>query len=801
MRIPALFIALIALALFNDSVQAQTIVEKDKIAITRQQLDLISQRLNHSEQDINAPDVSEAKLLGLKSNIETLTGDVQNIIDDMSSRLETLQNRLEQLGPPPSDKNIPEDKTLSRQRDDLTEQVQSTDALLKRAKLITVEIDQTLENISIHRRQIFSHALFGHSSSIIAPSLWINVIKNIPYEWRSLSFALNNYYQQNILNRSASDIRIFISLLIISFIYFATAFVLVNHFFNQYQLRYIEPQRLNLLWFSLCKISALIFIPVSASLILISILNNYDLVSEHNALTAEFFNSTLRLSITNALLNGLLAPNQNKWRLISIDNYTAELLSHYVMNFIIFITGARLIESIFDLIAVSLSITIALKGLIALISAFILLKSLKKLSAQFEQDDCLGPRITDHRQYEVFIKMSLWLITITLGAASLFGYIAFSSFLIDQLIWIGMLAALLFCALEFNDKVVIRTLTPSAFLGRVMMSSLGIKRESLDLITIILSGISTLIFVLIFALFALAPWGIESDGMVGTIKAAFFGFRFGDITISLSDIVIALILFILALLITRTFQNWLEKSFLPHTQLDIGLRNSIKTSLGYIGFFTAASLALVHLGLNFEKLALVAGALSVGIGFGLQSIVNNFVSGLILLWERAIRVGDWIVVGDEQGYVKRINVRSTEIETFDRATMIVPNANLVSGTVKNWVRTDRIGRIKVLLSVGIHTNPDQVRELLLACANEHDLVLKVPAPQVIFTAMADSGLKFELVCFVSEVEASSRTKSDLHFDIFRRFKAAGLEILTGGPPAPTRITIEGLHEIMERTSR
>ena len=125
---------------------------------------------------------------------------------------------------------------------------------------------------------------------------------------------------------------------------------------------------------------------------------------------------------------------------------------------------------------------------------------------------------------------------------------------------------------------------------------------------------------------------------------------------------------------------------------DLGLRNSIRTSLGYLGFLVAAGLALGYLGLNYEKLALVAGALSVGIGFGLQSIVNNFVSGLILLWERAVRVGDWIVVGADQGFVRRINVRSTEIETFDRAQVIIPNSNLVSGVVTNLVRNDRSGR-------------------------------------------------------------------------------------------------------------
>ena len=123
------------------------------------------------------------------------------------------------------------------------------------------------------------------------------------------------------------------------------------------------------------------------------------------------------------------------------------------------------------------------------------------------------------------------------------------------------------------------------------------------------------------------------------------------------------------------------------------VRNSIITVAGYVGVIISGAVAFSYLGLSLDKLAIVAGALSVGIGFGLQSIVNNFVSGLILLWERPIRVGDLMVVGDNEGYVRRINVRATEIETFDRSTVIVPNSNLISGVVKNRVRSDRIVRV------------------------------------------------------------------------------------------------------------
>jgi small-conductance mechanosensitive channel len=157
------------------------------------------------------------------------------------------------------------------------------------------------------------------------------------------------------------------------------------------------------------------------------------------------------------------------------------------------------------------------------------------------------------------------------------------------------------------------------------------------------------------------------------------------------------------------------------------------------------------------------------------------------LWERAIRVGDWVVLGEEQGYVRRINVRSTEIETFDRATMIVPNSNLVTGVVKNWLRGDRVGRIKIALAPSAAVDPEQVRDIMLAAARAQTDVLRVPAPQVMLLGMETTSFRFELWCYVEDVEKSARVRSDLHFDLYKRLKEAGINIAAAASPAPTTI--------------
>src|SRR5262249_26528793 len=264
------------------------------------------------------------------------------------------------------------------------------------------------------------------------------------------------------------------------------------------------------------------------------------------------------------------------------------------------------------------------------------------------------------------------------------------------------------------------------------------------------------------------------------------------ITISPVDIVIAAGVFTLALAALHAVLQWMDAKLLPRMNFDVGLRSSIRTSLAYVGFVIAAGLALGYLGLNFERLAIIAGALSVGIGFGLQSIVNNFVSGLILLWERTVRVGDWIVVGSDQRFVRRINVRATEIETFDRSQVIIPNASLVAGVVTNLVRNDRTGRIVIPLTIVASADPEKVREVLVQVAKANPLVLNMPSPQVLFTGMSASALNFELRAFVGDVETLYRVKSDLHFAIFKRFKEK--RFFETPQPGATKIEIAGFQD-------
>ncbi|MBZ0217855.1 MAG: mechanosensitive ion channel, partial [Fimbriimonadaceae bacterium] len=239
---------------------------------------------------------------------------------------------------------------------------------------------------------------------------------------------------------------------------------------------------------------------------------------------------------------------------------------------------------------------------------------------------------------------------------------------------------------------------------------------------------------------------------------------------------LAISVFIIGLILTRIFQRWFTANVLTRTRLDTGVKHSIGAGIGYLGFLIAVILALDYTGIDLSNLALIAGALSVGIGFGLQNVVSNFVSGIILLIERPIRVGDWIVVGDKEGYVKKISVRATELETFDRQSIVIPNAELINTSVGNWMLKDRTGRLIIEIGVSYNSNEEEVRDILYRLIAEDERIATEPKPFVRFKDFGDNALIFEVRVFLKDISDIIRIGSDMRFRIRKAFREAGIAI-------------------------
>ncbi len=754
--------------------------------MTGADLDKINATLKQIESSLDRRNLTDPDLQALRQQIGPIADQLNAAIEQIAPKLAEIKTRLDQLGPAPDEKAPPESQAVTAERAAQQKSFNDADELSKRAKLLSVRTDQIRAAIAARQRALFASSLFERAPSLTDSVLWVDVWSEAPSNFAAAQTLFVEWFKS--INAKFDGWRNwgFWGGLAAIASFYALLVWLARRVLSR-RAEVLAPSRLlkalGAWWIAL----AIALPPIALTYVLGVVLDAFGLAGDP---LRPFLQATglsvVRIALAAGITIGLFAPSRPHWRLPQLDDPASRRLVQVAIFVACIVSSTRLVEAMNDILNVSLQFSVATRGIGSIVAAAALGAGLWGLSSS---DDRSEARAASQIHWFSLLRVLAWLAGVVDIAAVLFGYPTFASFLLDQALWIGAVAALLNMSAVLIDEACAAGFKPTTFFGRWLMASLGVRRESLPLLGVLLSGAARLALLCIAAILVLQPLGPRSADAPFDLRAAFFGFSVGDVTISPANVVVAIAIFGFAYGAAHTLLRWLDQSLLPQTRLDPALANSIKTSLGYFGFITAAALSFGYLGLSVEKLALVAGALSVGIGFGLQSIVNNFVSGLILLWERAVSVGDWIIVGADQGYVRRINVRSTEIETFDRSQVIIPNSSLVSGVVKNLIRGDRTSRLVIPLTVAATADPERVREVLVAIAKAHDLVLKIPAPQILFTRMSGSALDFELALFINDVEMLSRARSDLHFEIFKQFKAEGFFNPAAAPA--TKIEIAG----------
>jgi potassium-dependent mechanosensitive channel len=710
--------------------------------------------------------LSMRALTDLTERLNPLRDDLRAKVADLEPRLAELDARLKQLGPGPAKDAPPEDAAVAAERAGLTQARAEVDAAVKQAQVLQTRADQLAASLADRRRTAYAERLLQRSPTVLDPFFWTDVAGAVPDEaGRFVTHARDGWTFAS--EKGGATRMAFAGLALLGLA--LAAFVLARWWRRIALVQRIETRFGKAIAAFLVFARAFVVVP-AATMAVLELLEQFDLILPE----AARISGALVLAVTIAALAraaglSVLAPDEPRRRLVSFDDETAIWLHRHLT------WSGRLLGALVVARAVHRTIggTQPIADAFQMVFAFAVGALLVHLLiGQKPREEDAGAPI----HHIPGVRLLAWIVVAAIAGALLTGYAGLASFIAGRVVFTVTLIATLYLLLVVTDAVIASTLSPDSRRGRVVAGQLGVNPRRVGLMGALVSGVVRALFVLIVLALAIGRWEIAAADFFDAIRGATFGIRIGDITISVGAVLGAVLLFVIALVLTRIVQRWLEREVLPHTAIEPSLRLSIATVFGYIGFIIAFVLALAELGIDLQKIAFVAGALSVGIGFGLQAIVSNFVSGLILLAERPIRVGDQIAVKDEEGFVRRISVRSTEIETFERASVIIPNSDLITGVVKNWTHANTLGRVLIKVGAGYDSDPEQVRDILAECAAGHPQVLKVPPPAVLLAAFGDNALQFEVYCIVSDVAARGSVKSDIQFAILKRFRAAGIEI-------------------------
>ncbi len=787
------------------------------------QLDSIKAEIDQIEAALDRSDMNDAALVKVRDQVTPLKERAQTLIEKLQPQLQALDKRLEQFAPegaaaktpsapeapaeptpvPPAEQpaegesipQAPPPETAPKPNAEtehtlLKENRKKLDDNIRRGRAIVVQAEQILDTVTSRRRALFQSALFAHSRSIVSPELWMDVAAATPRAMNSFRLLMRDWGNLAFDRLNWGTGLALLALLSAALLLAIPGKRYAQRMGKRFAVQQVPPSRLrrsgNALWVLVVNTS----VPTLTAVLLYYGLKSIGFLPQRlEQLAIAMVWAVFFVSFVKGLSKGILSPNRDSWRLAMLTDDTVKIIRRQPQFIALVFACGIVLEKFWETLSANLAITIANNGVLAIANAITFATGIYALRAAVSAHNEASSETKESSTPLLnAISIITWAAIIVVLAATLIGYIGFARFLAQQIIWLALLGTLLYVLLVFTDDFFTIGLSSQTRFGQFIHRSVGLRAQTFDLLNILMSGVIRFTLVVVAMILALAPWGLNQSDTLGWVSGLFRGFSVAGLTISPSTILGAIAIFAIGMVATRLVQSWLRGSFLPHTRMDSGLQNSIITGFGYFGIILAGGLTMSAIGLGLDKIALVAGALSVGIGFGLQSIVNNFVSGLILLAGRPIKVGDWIALGPEEGNVRKISVRSTEIELFNRSTLIVPNSELISQKVVNRTMTAGVGRVLVDLITAQSVDVDSVRDMLMAAAEAHPLVLESPAPSVSL-GITETGLKFSLFCFVPSPRQTSTTASELNFAIFKEIKNRQIALPGSGPDMNQRVLL------------
>lgn len=718
----------------------------------------------------------DAALQAQAAAIEPIQADLADALSTLTPRLQNTKERLTELGPPPAAGQPPEAPDVAEARARLLKQQTTLEDNSKRARLLSVEASQLSESLTTRLRRNFSQRLWEHSRSVFDPTLWRDFATRLPDDVQRARNAVIGQAPQPaaVAARGATELWSAV-LAALGLFLLVPARIILGRLGRRWSISHVPSSGLRksalALWLTL--VGALT--PTFAVLLLYSALSSFvRLTPAAEGLARAFIWALFYAATIDALGRSLLSPGRGSWRLAPVSDAFAARVAVFPAIIGVAVGLALFLARASVLLDVSLPTSEASRCLAVVVQILAVGGALAwaRSSATQEQAPEEGPS----RLPWVMAAVAAWLALVAAVIALTTGYVALASFIMGELIWIATVLATLVLLMRFVDDLCDALFASRTGLGRLIAAATGLSDLALEQIGVLLSGVLRLGLIVFGWMAIVAPFGASAQEVFTRATSTEMAFKLGQLSISPGLIFGGVVVFVAGLVITRIVRGWMETTYLPKTRIDVGLQTSITAGLTYLGALIALLTTCAYLGLSLSKIALFASALSVGIGFGLQAVIGNFVSGLILLAERPLKVGDRIAIGDQEGDVRKINIRATEIEMGDRSKLIVPNSDLISKVVRNVTHGGALGQVKFVLRVANDADPAEVRGLILSQIAGNPGVLREPAPSVYLTNVSDGALDFTVVAAISSARQATGIKSDLLFALVAELKARGVKL-------------------------
>jgi len=727
-------------------------------------------------------DTNESQLNQLNEMALELSGNAETLGQALVPQRQQLDAQLAVLGPAPkADSGVKETPEVTRKRAALESQKAKLDDQIKQADGIkngALVLSSQIVNL---RRDQLKSQLALNSGSILGPRFWAPLVSSQDLDGEKISEFITELQDTAALSWESGWRFGTIAWLFAAILVMTLGRRYSEEFFAWVSIHKMPEGRLRRSFLAATTaLTTLAAVVITFNFIALAFTRRDEVSGD----VQDFVDRLVQLSVYCGLIAGLgrafLSTRRPSWRLPAISNEVAQALKPFPPFTAALVFVFQTVEAFNYSVGTSLNTTIFANGLTALLigsTGLAIGMRINRVRRRMVQE---GHQPEARSTLVGLVQLALMLTALGILISLIIGYVTLARFLSYEVIWCGILfGSFYFLSHLVNDGCESLFSTSNAT-GKRLQTTLNIDERYLQQAATLLSALGKTLLIAILAL-ALLNGTFASSTPIELIQKVieFWGGKgLESLNIVPAHMVNAILCLVVGIYVLRSVRRWLDKDFLPKTTMDVGMRVSLVTLFSNIGYVLIILLTLSIMGLQWNKLAWIVSALSVGIGFGLQEIVKNFISGLILLTERPVKVGDLVSISGIEGDIRRINVRATEIQLGDKSTVIVPNSQFISQNVRNATMGNAQGVVTILLTFPLDIDPVRVREILLEVYQENERILETPEPSVSFKDLTPAGIVLSVTGNVAGQRQISGAKSDLLFDILTRLRKEGIMLST-----------------------